>query len=437
MSQQPALQPVPVHTRSLLLKHPSNKAVRVRGWLTMNMSRTATGDGFTACGERRSCEDRILNEPGAKKQKSAARDQAHIATMTPINRRSVATGKLQTVCISSTSRYILTLLSTLHSPSVGESDFNVMNREESLRVMQLIRLQSARDQALIHARLMAENAFRQVVPIQHALQHQPWNQQGERLAGVSYELVPASQVTVGQQSPSLVRYLQMQAMHQWIRDKEREQRGAHILDGTSGFVVTGFARQQNSLSSLAPRGEASLMNVSHCGLKVATTLDDNGSRCLPAPISDPLDAQVLSTRQVFLRQQMEIFAATEVEAFSHARGRNKRIQYGQVGIRCRHCAHMSAVTRQKGSTYFPFALSGLYQAAQNICSTHMQTGVCTAMPEPIQQEFTRLLCVPKACSGSGRKYWAESAKQFGLMDTDQGIFQSDHIPSSAHSVTHH
>jgi hypothetical protein len=180
-----------------------------------------------------------------------------------------------------------------------------------------------------------------------------------------------------------------------------------------------------------------LENVTHYGSE-ASALDDNGPSCLPALVSDPMDDQVLAARQVFLRQQMEIFAATEVEAFSHARGRNKRIQYGQVGIRCRHCAHMSAaVTRQKGSTYFPFALSGLYQAAQNMCTTHMQTGVCTAMPEPIQQEFTRLLCVPKACSGSGRKYWAESAKQFGLVDTDQGIFQSDHIPSSAHIVTHH
>jgi hypothetical protein len=97
---------------------------------------------------------------------------------------------------------------------------------------------------------------------------------------------------------------------------------------------------------------------------------------------------------------------------------------------------MSAVTRQKGSTYFPFALAGMYQAAQNMCTTHLQTGVCTAVPESIQQEFTRLLSMPKACSGSGRKYWAESAKKFGLVDTDQGIFQSDQVPSCANIIAH-
>jgi hypothetical protein len=315
-----------------------------------------------------------------------------------------------------------------------------MNREESLRVMQLIRMRSARIQEHLHARWMAENAFHNGDPVQSPLQYQTWHQQRERLTytAACVQRVPVPQMTVKQQSPSLVRYLHLQEIHQWIRQQEHEQRGNQIVDGASALIASRFASQQSSLSMLQPRGEVSATNnMTQSGSAVASALDDNGPSCLPALVSDPMDAQVLAARQVFLRQQVEIFAATEVEAFTHARGRNKRIQHGQVGIRCRHCAHMSAVTRQKGSTYFPFALSGLYQAAQNMCTTHMQTGVCTVMPESIQQEFIRLLCVPKACSGSGRKYWAESAKQFGLVDTDQGIFQSHHIPSSAHIVTHH
>jgi hypothetical protein len=315
-----------------------------------------------------------------------------------------------------------------------------MNREESLRVMQLIRLQSARAQAHLRARWMAENTLRDDVPIQHAVQHQPWNQQGERLAGVTQDRIRAPPMTVHPLSPSLLRYLHLQEIHQWIRQREREQRGAQILDCPSALMASHLASQlqsSRSIGMLERRDEVSVMNIAtHSGSTVESALEDNGPRRLPDLVSGPMDSQVMTTRQVFLRQQMEIFAATEIEAFTHARGRNKRIQHGQVGIRCRHCAHMSVVNRPKGSTYFPFALSGLYQAAQNICTTHMQTGVCTAMPEPIQQEFIRLLCVPKACSGSGRKYWAESAKKFGLVDTDQGIFQSDHIPSSVHSVHH-
>jgi hypothetical protein len=322
------------------------------------------------------------------------------------------------------------------------ADYGIMNREESLRVMQLIRSQSARDLADLRTRCMVENAMRNGVPIQSPLQYQAMRQQGGHLAGASFGHANVPQMTVNQQSPSLLRYLELQGVHQWMRQKEREQRGIQIREGPSAINFSQLASQLQSSRSTGMlehcREEVSVMNImTHSGSAVATALDDNGPRCLPAPASGPMDVHLLSMRQVFLRQQIEIFAATEVEAFSHARGRNKRIQFGQVGIRCRHCAHMSVVNRPKGSTYFPSALAGLYQAAQNMCSAHLQTGVCTGMPESIQQEFTRLLSMPKACSGSGRKYWAESAKRFGLVDTDQGIFQSHHIPSSAHIIAHH
>jgi hypothetical protein len=325
--------------------------------------------------------------------------------------------------MSTSPSYAFTPFSILYSSSVGGSNFSVMNREDSLRIMQLIRLKSDRDEA----HWVAAHALSNGVSLQCPLQYQDMRQQGGHLAGASFGHANVPQMTVNQQSPSLVRYLHLQGVHQWIRQRELEQRGVQIL------VASRFARQQSSLSMLEPRSEVYVSNnVTHSGSATATSLGDNGPRCLPAPVSDPMDVQLLSVRQVFFRQQLEIFSATEVDSFTHARGRNKRIHFGQVGIRCRHCAHMSVVTRQKGSNYFPSALAGLYQAAQNMCTTHLQTGVCTAMPELIQQEFTRLLSMPKTCTGSGRKYWAQSAQKFGLVDTDHGIFQSDQVPSGAH-----
>jgi hypothetical protein len=310
-----------------------------------------------------------------------------------------------------------------------------MNREDSLRIMQLIRLKSDRDQAHLRARWVAEHTLSNGISLQCPLQYQVMRQQGGHLAGASFGHANVPQMTVNQQSPSLVRYLHLQGVHQWIRQREQEPRGVQILAGPAALMASRFALQQSSLSMLEPRSEVSVSNnVTHSGSAIATSLGDNGPRCLPAPVSDPMDVQLLSVRQVFFRQQLEIFSATEIESFTHARGRNKRIHFGQVGIRCRHCAHMSVVTRQKGSNYFPSALAGLYQAAQNMCTTHLQTGVCTAMPELIQQEFTRLLSMPKACSGSGRKYWAQSAQKFGLVDTDHGIFQSDQVPSGAQII---
>jgi hypothetical protein len=143
-----------------------------------------------------------------------------------------------------------------------------------------------------------------------------------------------------------------------------------------------------------------------------------GKTSLPAVLAQPEDNLKLSSHQVLLRHQISAFEATEDDVSTHTRGRNKPIQLGQIGIRCRHCAHLPVSRRQKGSSYFPATTMGLYQAAQNMSTTHLQCGVCTEMPESIKEEFVRLMSSKLASSGAGRPYWAESAKKLGLVDTE-------------------
>jgi hypothetical protein len=142
---------------------------------------------------------------------------------------------------------------------------------------------------------------------------------------------------------------------------------------------------------------------------------------LPVRLIMPEDEIKLSDHQVLLRQQIEAFEATEDDATTHTRGRNKPIARGQVGIRCVHCKHISVNRRLKGSTYYPASLLGLYQAAQNMSTTHLQCGLCPEMPMTIKQQFAKLLETKPACSGAGRPYWAKSAERLGLVDTEEGI----------------
>jgi hypothetical protein len=155
---------------------------------------------------------------------------------------------------------------------------------------------------------------------------------------------------------------------------------------------------------------------------------------LPVNLARPVDALKLSDHQFFLRQQIEVFQASPDDVSTHIRGRNKPIGLGQVGIRCRHCAHLPIYKRQKGSTYFPANKLGIYQAAQNMCTTHIQCGLCLEMPESIKLEFVRLL-VEKGqnChTGAGRPYWAKSATELGLVDTeDMGVRFIRDLPSGA------
>jgi hypothetical protein len=145
---------------------------------------------------------------------------------------------------------------------------------------------------------------------------------------------------------------------------------------------------------------------------------------LPASLSIPDDSLVLSELQVCIRQQIEVFCASEEDILTHKRGRNKPITVGQVGIRCRHCAHVPTRHRQAGATYFPSTLIGIYQVAQNMAKFHFQSGICREMPVNTQNHLNALVAAKKSSvtSGVGRQYWAESAKSIGLVDSeDSGI----------------
>jgi len=83
--------------------------------------------------------------------------------------------------------------------------------------------------------------------------------------------------------------------------------------------------------------------------------DDNSSaaRRLPEtgiPLYTPEDQGKLNEIQIFLRQQVEFFRASEDDLLSYTRGKNKPIILQQVGLRCRHCSHIP-VGRQIGRAH--------------------------------------------------------------------------------------
>jgi len=170
------------------------------------------------------------------------------------------------------------------------------------------------------------------------------------------------------------------------------------------------------------------------GAPTATLAPDGFPIALPVLMARPEDSKKLSSHQVLLRHQIEAFQATDEDVSTHTRGRNKPIMIGQIGIRCRHCAHLPVSHRQKGSTYFPASLLGLYQAAQNMSTTHMQCGLCNEMPDMIKHQFAQLLSTKVASSGAGRPFWADSAKKLGLVDTEDGIRFFRDVPPVASSA---
>jgi hypothetical protein len=142
---------------------------------------------------------------------------------------------------------------------------------------------------------------------------------------------------------------------------------------------------------------------------------------LPIALSLPEDTKKLSPLQVLLRQQIEIFAASEDDLMTHARGRNKPITLKQVGIRCRHCASLPLKRQKRGAVYFPFTLLGIYQAAQNMASSHFIQDNCSEISSEIRLKLLEFNLGSKSAVGLGKYYWANLARTQGLFDTDHGI----------------
>jgi hypothetical protein len=164
--------------------------------------------------------------------------------------------------------------------------------------------------------------------------------------------------------------------------------------------------------------------------KVPVIAQDEVPLCLPVVLFRPEDNLKLSGLQSLLRMQIEAFQASEQDVTIHVRGRNKSIRVGQVGIRCCHCAHMPALQRSKGSTYFPTSVWGFYQASQNMCNVHLSKGACRHVPSLTKMQFAQQIDEKRAlpCSGAGRRYWAETAQKLGLVDTEEGVFFVRDLP---------
>lgn len=128
------------------------------------------------------------------------------------------------------------------------------------------------------------------------------------------------------------------------------------------------------------------------------------------------DENFVSEYQYVLRRHIEFFEATQDDIASSARGRNKPIALGQVGIRCRHCAHLPRQQRCKAATYYPTKLDRIYQTALNLTRIHLMDA-CRHVPVIYRQQMQEL-CACKSFMGTGKEYWSDSAQLCDVVEEE-------------------
>ena len=133
------------------------------------------------------------------------------------------------------------------------------------------------------------------------------------------------------------------------------------------------------------------------------------------------DASWLSQYLSYVRKECaEVYVATAADVKS--RNNSKKIVPGQVGIRCRYCAHLHHRDRAGRSSSFPSSKSRIYQSITMMLRDHFPR--CSEMPQDVWSRFFALKNLPLQGTTDSKKYWVDSAGELGMIDTDTGIMMA-------------
>jgi len=195
------------------------------------------------------------------------------------------------------------------------------------------------------------------------------------------------------------------------------------------------------------------MSTSH-----ATTTTTTNQRVMPLSSSRPsIDAAHLSPAICFLRQQIQIFTATEEDVAERRRigGTSKPPNVGRVGLRCKWCcdpassttdtnksgtssAYLPPAERSKGAVTYPKSIRIVHQSVRNFQRYHFFS--CAAIPDHVTEEFRRrqkqrgkqggeelgdVRAAAMAMTGvtakkvDGKDYWIVACRDRGMVDVIQ------------------
>lgn len=154
------------------------------------------------------------------------------------------------------------------------------------------------------------------------------------------------------------------------------------------------------------------------------------SQRLCVPLATDEDENWLSEFLCFIRAELvEVFRASNDDVAS--RINSKKVVFGQVGIRCRYCAHMSHAERASRSSSFPSSIDRIYQSLTMMIRDHFVR--CTGLPDNLRAKFLELKSHTTQGATDSKRYWIESAKRLGMMDThpNQGIMITEETRAAA------
>lgn len=131
----------------------------------------------------------------------------------------------------------------------------------------------------------------------------------------------------------------------------------------------------------------------------------------------PQDKDWLSDMDCFVRNNVEIFSATENDLAIAKTDKKYPIKLGQVGLRCMHCAGSSMGARREAVMY-PYSISGIYESVRDFQKLHLD--YCPHLPPDLKGAMSKLTHGCSSLSSVLRRYYVQAARALGLFDSEDG-----------------
>lgn len=140
----------------------------------------------------------------------------------------------------------------------------------------------------------------------------------------------------------------------------------------------------------------------------------------PTTLSIPSDVKFLDPVHTFLRSTcIEIFTSDGTK--KNSRGASSR-HAGQIGLRCVHCKFQTT-KKARQSCSFPSKAANIFESVRNFQRTHLDA--CTLIPDEIKETHHNLVThasAKKVYQKYIKVYYAEAARELGMVDTPNGLF---------------
>ncbi|KAL7532074.1 hypothetical protein ACHAXR_004420 [Thalassiosira sp. AJA248-18] len=190
------------------------------------------------------------------------------------------------------------------------------------------------------------------------------------------------------------------------------------LPPSSSTTMIQLRDQQKIMKALTMRSE--IRTIGNPSSTTTTTSSSQQSihHGLILLLAMPQDRHCLSETLCIIRNNVEVFTATQEDINAPAPGRKRPIQIGQVGLRCVYCRMCQQRDRVKRATCFPSSMKRIYRAVIDMKLDHFKN--CPYVPQGLKVRLDQLQAGSTRSTGMTVQYFVRSAREMGMMDGGSG-----------------